>query len=195
MRAKGIVICDIDDTIIKANSADIGIWKFKDGKKEKLSTEEFAKDPDKGKPDVEYDYSEFEDPKRIRNSIINGTPILDNLNIIDDYLNQGYDCAFLTARGCEDVIKDVMKSFWKRRDEDGELHSLGRKFKKSLSYAVNDEKYCEIFDGLKDFERKAEILKMISKLYDEVIFIDDDDKNIKAAEKLNLPNLISIKAT
>jgi len=64
-----------------------------------------------------------------------------------------------------------------------------------LSYAVNDEKYCEIFDGLKDFERKAEILKMISKLYDEVIFIDDDDKNIKAAEKLNLPNLISIKAT
>lgn len=189
-----IVLFDIDDTILKSKVEDIGIWKFKDGEKERLSTEEFANDSDKGKPGITYDYWEFNDPDIVRRSIMNGTPLLSNLKIIDNYINKGYDCAFLTARGCEDVIKDAMMSFLKFRDKDGRLQDIKNNFKKSLSYAVGDEKYCEVLDGLKDFERKAKIIKMIADMYDNVVFIDDDDKNLKAARNLNLSNVEVIDA-
>jgi len=191
---KGIILFDIDDTVLQSKVEDIGIWKYKDGKEERLSTEEFAKDPDKGKPDVKYDYWEFQDPEIVRRSILNGTPLINNLKIMDDYINRGYDCAFLTARGCEDVIKDAMTSFLKFRDEEGKLSDIKNKFKQSLSYAVGDEKYCEVLDGLKDFERKAKMIKIISEMYKDVIFIDDDKKNIAAAEKMHLPNVTVIEA-
>jgi len=192
---RNIIIADIDDTLIKSSPDDIGIWKMKDGEETRLTTEEFAEDPDKGKPGITYDYWEFEDPKRVRDSIMNGTPLIRNLEIIDDYLDNGYDFVFLTARGCEDVIKDVMADFMKYRSKDGELKELGDKFKRSLSYAVNDEKYCEIFDGLKDFERKASVIKHIARMYDDVIFIDDDDRNLEAVKNLDLQNVSVVKAT
>jgi len=190
----GIVVSDLDDTLISAKVEDIAIIKHKDGKTERLSTDEFAKDKDKGKEGVEYDFSEFDDPKRIRDSIINGTPLLRNLNIIDNYLNKGYDFAFLTARGSEDIIKDVMSDFMKYKDESGHLNHLGDKFNKALSFACRDEKYCEILDGLKDFEKKAKILKIISDMYSEVVFLDDDLRNLTAAKNLHLPNLKIIRA-
>jgi len=190
----GIVISDIDDTLIKADPGDIGIWKYKDGKETRLSTEEFAKDPDKDDPTVKFDYREFNEPKKVRDSIINGTPLLKNLKIIDRYLNKGYDFTFLTARGAEDIIKDVMADFMKYRDETGHLQQIGAKFKDTLSYAVNDEKYCEIFDGIKDFDRKAKVIKMIAEMYDDCIFLDDDTRNLVAVKRLNLPNVKVIRA-
>ena len=186
---KKILLFDIDDCILRSRPQDIGIWKEKDGKKERLTTAEFAEDSDKGKPGVKYDYWEFEDPEIVRRSIMNGTPILRNLRIMDEYINKGYDCAFLTARGCEDVIKDAMASFLKYRDEDGRLQDIKDRLNVSLSHAVNDEKYMEVLDGLKDYDRKAKIIKTISEMYDKVTFIDDDFKNIIAAEKMNLPNV------
>jgi len=188
MKGKGIIISDIDDTILSSNVNDIGIIKHKDGKELRLSTEEFAKDQDKGKPGIEYDISEFSDPIKVRNSIINGTPLLKNLRIIDDYLDDGYDFCFLTARSCEDVIKDVMGSFMKWHSED-DIKELGDRYKKGLSYAISDEKYCEVFDGLTHPERKAEVLKIISDLYEHCVFLDDDVNNISYAKKLGIPNL------
>jgi uncharacterized protein YciU (UPF0263 family) len=192
---KGIIVADIDDTILRSRAEDIGIWKDYKGEKTRLTTEEFAKDPDKGKEGVEYDYWEFGDPEIVRNSIINGTPLLDNLHIIDDYLNKDYHFCFLTARRCEDVITEVMTDFMKTRGKKGELEDIGDKFEKGLSFAINDEKYAEVLGGLTDFERKAKILKIICGMYHDVIFIDDDAKNLRAAEKLGLDNLTIIEAT
>jgi len=191
--AEKILLCDIDDTLLQSDVNDIGIIKHKDGKTSRLSTEEFAKDVDKGKPGIKYDISEFSDPVKVRKSILDGTPLLKNLKLVDNYLDKGYDFCFLTARSCEDVIKEVMGSFMKWYSEDGEIKELGDRYKKGLSYAISDEKYCEVFDGLGHPERKAKVIKMISDMYDEVVFMDDDVNNVRFAQNLNIPNVTVIQ--
>ena len=50
---KGCVLVDIDDCILKADGSQISIIKRKPGESEKrLSSEEYAKDPDAGKPET-----------------------------------------------------------------------------------------------------------------------------------------------
>jgi len=189
----GLIACDIDDTIIKADASEIGIWKISPDGEERLSTEEFAKDSDKGKPGVKYDYREFADPEKVRKSILKGTPLIKNLKMIDEKLNEGYDFAFLTARSAEDVIKEVFRDFMKRRTEEGELVHLGSSFKEGLSVACNDEKYCEILDGMTDAGKKVYFLEKMCKQYDHVVFFDDDERNVEAAREANLENLTIIK--
>jgi phosphoserine phosphatase len=45
-----LVITDLDDTILKSDDADFTVWRRhkKTGRKEKLNSEEYAKDPYKG---------------------------------------------------------------------------------------------------------------------------------------------------
>jgi hypothetical protein len=194
MEETGICVCDIDDTLLKADPKIIGIWKTINGKETRLTTEEFAKDTDKDNPEVKYSYREFLDPKKVRDSIFSGTPLIKNLKIVDKYINQGYDFAFLTARAAEDVIKEVLEDYM-RVNRGGTLHRLGSAFQKGLSFACNDEKYCEVLDNLKDAERKTYFLKRIAEMYDHVVFIDDDERNLKAADAMHLPNLDIVKAT
>lgn len=192
--SKKLLVCDIDDTLLISDPGDIGVYKIVDGEEIRLTTEELAKDPDKNNPNVEFDYREFNDPIKIRDSILNGTPILKNLQLVDKFLNKGYDFAFLTARGGEEVIKDVLYSFMKYRNLSGHLQQLGKKFKRTLSYACGDERYCEILDGVSGPERKAKMLKKLCDIYDDVVFIDDDTDNLNAAQDANLSNLAIIDA-
>jgi FMN phosphatase YigB (HAD superfamily) len=196
MNKLGIVIFDIDDTLLKADSKVLSIYKKEPGKAEiKLSTEEYAKDVDAKDPNRKkwFDYRDFNNPQKVYSSIINGTPLIKNLNIMDNYVSRGYDFCFLTARGCEDVVKTALDDFLEFRDMDGTLKKLGNRFKKTLSFAVNDEykKYC----GNSDAEKKANILRDISSIYDNVVFVDDDEKNILEAKKLRIDNLKIIKAS
>jgi len=190
---RGLLVADIDDTLIRADQRDIGIYKYVGGEETKLSTDEFARDPDRGKPGVEYDYREFKDPEKVRRSILNGTPIVKNLRIVDEKLAEGYDFAFLTARSTEDVIKDVLRNFLKVRGDDGSLKPIGEAFKEGLSHAVGDEKYCEVLGGMSDSERKGYFLEKVCGMYDHVIFLDDDDRNVRVARDLGLENLTVIK--
>jgi hypothetical protein len=189
MKEGSIILFDIDDTILKCDSNDICVIKIKNGKEERLSTDKFAKDPDLKDNNIKWSFKEFENPDKVRRSILNGTPLLKNLKIIENYIDKGYDCAFLTARGCEDVLKEIMGSFLFEH-----IPQIGDKFKKGLSYAISDEKYCEILDGLKHPQRKAKIIITIADMYNEVIFIDDDSKNINSIKQLHLPNVTVIKA-
>ena len=116
---KGLIVFDIDDTILKVDPSQISIYKKEPGKNEvALSTDEFAKDPDAGDPDKKswYDYRDFRDPVKVYNSIISGTPLIKNLKIMDDYIQAGYDFCFLTARSCEDTVKKAITDFLKFRD-------------------------------------------------------------------------------
>ena len=100
---KGLIVFDIDDTILKVDPSQISIYKKEPGKDEvALSTDEFAKDPDAGDPDKKswFDYRDFRDPVKVYNSIISGTPLIKNLKIMDDYIQAGYDFCFLTAISC-----------------------------------------------------------------------------------------------
>ena len=192
----GIIVFDIDDTLLKVQLGSMYIYKHVPGsdKEIKLSTEEFAKDPDAMDPNKRswFDYRDFRDEQNVYNSIVNGTPMIKNLKIMDAYLNAGYDFCFLTARGCEDVVKRAIGDFVKRRNEGGALEQLGKEYKKTLSHAVND--YTKNYQGKTDSDKKANVLKQLCKKYDIVVFVDDDIKNVRRARELNIKNLRVIKA-
>ena len=192
----GIIVFDIDDTLLKVNPDIIKIYKTVPGETEiGLSTEEFAKDPDAADPTKKswFDLRDFRDPVKVCNSIITGTPLIKNLKIMDSYIEAGYDFCFLTARSCEDTVKNALNDFLKVKDSDtGELKTLGDVFKKTLSHAVNDE--YKKYPGNTDAEKKSNILKSLCKKYDKVVFVDDDTKNVRAARGLNIDNLKVIKA-
>ena len=192
---KGIIVFDIDDTILKVNPAQIRIYKNIPGENEiALTTDEFDKDPDAQDPNKKkwFDYRDFRDPVKVYNSIISGTPLIKNLKIMDDYIKAGYDFCFLTARGCEEIVKKALKDFLRFKDEDGALQELGDIFKDTFSAAVNDD--FKDYSGSSDAEKKANVLKDLCKKYDRVVFVDDDHKNVRAAKDLNISNLKVIKA-
>ena len=191
----GIVVFDIDDTLIHTDEDDMSIGKFINGDRKNrisLSTEEFAKDPDARDHKNWFDFSDFQNPHKVVQSIIKGTPILKNLRILDAYLNAGYEFCFLTARGCEDAVKYAIQNVIKYRDENGVLNNITPWFNKDVSAAVNDSN--KEYEGKTDAEKKSNVLREICSKFDYVVFVDDDNKNVAHAKELNLNNLTVIEA-
>lgn len=190
----GLIVFDIDDTLLKVDSSLMCVYKKTLNGEIALSTEEFAKDPDSEDPSKRnlFDFRDFNNPIKVYQSIMSGTPLIKNLKIMDDYVNAGYDFCFLTARGCEDIIKNALDDFLKVRKLNGALEKLGKTFKKTVSHAVNDT--LKNYPGNSDAEKKANVLKELCKKYDRVVFVDDDHKNVSAAKNLNISNLKIIKA-
>ena len=191
----GIVVFDIDDTLIQADKDVVSISKFINGDRKNkisISTEEFAKDPDAKDHKNWFDFSDFQNPQKVVQSIIKGTPILKNLKILDAYLNAGYEFCFLTARGCEDAVKHAIQNVIKYRDENGVLHNITPWFNKDVSAAINDSN--TEYEGKTNTEKKSNVLREICSKFDYVVFVDDDNKNVVHAKELNLNNLTVIKA-
>ena len=189
------VVFDIDDTLIQADEDAMSIGKFVDGNRKhkiSLSTGEFAKDPDAKEHKDWFDFSDFQNPHKVVQSIINGTPLLKNLRILDAYLNAGYEFCFLTARGCEDAVKYAIQNVIKYRDENGVLNNIAPYFNKDVSAAINDSN--KAYKGRTDAEKKSNVLREICSKFDYVVFVDDDNKNVAHAKELNLNNLTVIKA-
>lgn len=186
----GIIVFDIDDTLLKVNPDAIHIYKTVPGEPEiALTTNQYAIDPDAADPNKKkwFDYREFEDPVLVYNSIITGTPLMKNIRILDNYIKADYDFCFLTARGCEDVIKEAIDEFLKKVGI-----RAGDAFKKTFSAAVGD--MVKKYPGKSDAEKKARVLRNLCARYDNVVFVDDDHKNIHIAKGLRMHNLKIIKA-
>ena len=191
----GIVVFDIDDTLIHTDEDVMSIGKFVGGDRKhkiSLSTGEFAKDPDAKEHKNWFDFSDFQNPQKVVQSIIKGTPILKNLKILDAYLNAGYEFCFLTARGCEDAVKHAIQNVIKYRDENGVLHNIDPWFNKDVSAAINDSN--KEYEGKTNAEKKSNVLREICSKFDYVVFVDDDNKNVAHAKELNLNNLTVIEA-
>ena len=191
----GIVVFDIDDTLIQADKDVVSIGKFINGDRKNkisISTEEFAKDPDAKYHKNWFDFSDFQNPQKVVQSIIKGTPILKNLRILDAYLNAGYEFCFLTARGCEDAVKYAIQGVIKYRDENGVLNNIDPWFNKDVSAAINDRH--KEYEGKSNAEKKSNVLREICSKFDYVVFVDDDNKNVAHAKELNLNNLTVIEA-
>ena len=191
----GIVVFDIDDTLIQADKNVVSISKFINGDRKNkisISTEEFAKDPDAKDHKNWFDFSDFQNPQKVVQSIIKGTPILKNLRILDAYLNAGYEFCFLTARGCEDAIKYAIQDVIKYKDENGVLNNIDPWFNKDVSAAINDSN--KEYEGKTNAEKKSNVLREICSKFDYVVFVDDDNKNVAHAKELNLNNLTVIEA-
>lgn len=191
---KGIVVFDIDDTLLKVNPDFMHIYKRnpETGEEIPLTTSKFAKDEDALNHKDWFDYRDFNDEEKVYQSIVNATPMLSNLKLMDAYIRAGYKFCFLTARGCEETIKAALKEFLRYKDEDGTLRELENIFKDKYSHAINDE--YKQYPGSTDAEKKANVLKDICKKFDKVIFVDDDNKNLEYAKGLNLKNLEVLKA-
>lgn len=192
----GIIVFDIDDTLLRVDPDEMHVWK-KDpdtGREIALTTAEFTEDPDASDQSKKhlFSYREFEDPVKVYNSIISGTPLIKNLRIMDDYVEAGYEFCFLTARGCEETVKKALDEFLLYKTDTGAMKKLGDKFNKVLSHAINDQS--KNYPGSSDAEKKANVLKELCKKYDRVVFVDDDNKNVHAARNLNMNNLKVIKA-
>lgn len=184
----GILVCDIDDTLIRADSSVIKVYKInkETGEEIGLSTSEYAYDPDieSKNPKFEVSYREFNDPEKVTQSILQGTPMLRNLRLLDAHVRANYDVCFLTARGLRDVIDETLTQFLRYRDDNGELQELGEKFKHTLSVAVNDKEFIKVYPNMTDYAKKAMILEQLCGQYENVKFIDDDPKNIRAAREM-----------
>ena len=190
---KGCILFDIDDCLLQADSKAIGIWKEKPGEQPiRLSTEQYAKDPDAATHKDWFSYKEFRDPEKVYASIVGGTPLLRQMRLLDAHVKANYDIAFLTARGLQDVVDAALRAFLKVKDDNGKLSPIGDRLKSEISAAVNDE--IKAYPGANDPEKKGMVIKNICQKYDKVKFVDDDLKNVNFAKSLKLPNLQVILA-
>lgn len=182
-QTKGIVVLDIDGTILQAHDSNILIGKkYPDGHTEYISSCDWEQDPDLDNPDIVWDYSQCEDIDAIKQSILNANPIIGNLKIMDEKILEGWDVCFLTARSqkTEQVLYDALSQFLKVNDGTGQLKPIGTALNREMCAAIGaDNTPHNQVPFL-----KCAVLKKICSLYDQVIFIDDDDCNLVQAQIL-----------
>lgn len=179
---KGILLLDIDDTLLKADSSLLKIYrKLPTDKAEvPLTSAEYAKEHVTPETKKYYDYRDFRDPQKVYNSIVKGAPLLNNLKVVDAFYNGGYKLGILTARGCADAVRRAVKTFLKVKDANGNF--VKAPVEEVDIHCVNDDDHP--YPGATDFEKKQNVLRNYANKYDYVYFIDDDIKNIKALKAL-----------
>lgn len=175
-----LLLLDIDDTIVKAQN--IYIYKKTEDGEKALTPDEFAREDVKS--DNDYDFRDFRDAEKVANSIKSGKPITKVLQYMDRMISKGYRIGILTARGMENTIQDTLQS-WLMYKKKGKMRNIGNKLKEV--FAVNDA--VKQYQGANSFEKKANVMKDLAKRYDKVVFIDDDEKNIRAVNNLHLSNV------
>ena len=189
---KGICLFDIDDTLLKAKGIYIYRKMPSDKKEIALTPEEFAKDEYiKNYDNIKYfDFRDFENPDKIYNSIIDGTPLVQNLQYVDYFHDQHYEIGILTARRHEEFVYKALCKWLKYKDKSGNFIDI--EIKREYVFAINDKKYSDI--PCSDADKKIFILKQVSKDFSKVVYIDDDDKNLKKAKESGIKNLTILKA-
>ena len=90
---KNICLFDVDDTLLKAKNIFIYRKLPTDEKEIALTPEQFAKDENiKDYNNMKYyNFRDFEDPEKIYNSIIQGSPLIKNLKYVDEFYDKKYE--------------------------------------------------------------------------------------------------------
>jgi len=172
---KKILFLDIDDTLLITKN--MYVYIITKTRKIKLNTTDYANFSFRDLKNIEIDYSDFDNPTKIRDSFYNSKPLLDNLKKIDEYVKQGWELGVLTARGEEKIIKENIKYFLRRylRNDfilnDDNIYAVGDR---SLKYYGNNVYYKKLF-----------ILRKYLKDYNKVCLIDDSKKIGKLIYKYN----------
>ena len=155
-----ILIFDMDDTLIYTTA---NIWVMKDGKHIKtLSSSEYNDyKPQRGES---FDYCEFDDPK-----ILSRERFTPYWNTLKREYKKGTHISILTARGNAAMIR---KFFLQN----------GIDIKPDLVFAIGDP-MLSLTGTVQD--RKAQIISHIAQLgYDTMVFFDDNEDNLKSAQKI-----------
>jgi len=184
VQSRNILLLDIDDTIII--SKDNYIYKTINGKEIALTPHQFAQETVKDFNN--YNYRDFEDPKKIIKALIHGVPIIKTLNYMSNKINEGWEVGILTARSHSKLIRKIMRYWLLYKNKEGIWVEIGNRLKKV--YAIG--KIGGLSKRVSPVDLKIKILLKTCKHYDNVIFIDDDQKYIEAANKLKINNLTTI---
>ena len=173
-----IFLLDIDNTLLIPQN--IYIYYEKDDIKIKYNPEEYAKLNVTTENKKYYDYCDFRDVNAIRNSIQTSLPLKHNLEIVDEFIKNGWNLGLLTARGQERLISRITPRWLKQY-----LKNKHPEIKRENVHAVNDE--YKIYDGYTDPEKKLLVLKSYveSGKYGRVAFIDDNLYTINLIKKYN----------
>lgn len=176
-KKRGILLLDIDDTLLKASNIFIHRRLPTDEKDVLLTPAQFAKE--KVSPETErfYSFREFRDREKITNSIINGLPYLKNINVMSSFIDGGYKIGILTARGMESAVYTSIKAFFNNLYKEGKLDKVPN-LERKYTFAVGDD--YKKYQGRTSAERKQKIISIIKDKFDYVYLMDDDLKNIKA---------------
>lgn len=179
-----LLLLDVDDTLVTAQN--IYIYKVSaEGKETPLTPNEFAEEDTRAerKKGFSYDFREFRNAEKVAQSIKTGLPVISNLKIMDNYINNGWTIGILTARGMEEVMASTMREWLLFRDnKTGKLNSAAAKLARSLVFAVSDD--TKSYEGIDSFEKKANVIKELAQQYNRVFLLDDDPSNIEAVNKM-----------
>lgn len=189
LKKKGIVVFDIDNTLLIAK--DIFIWLTKDGKDvKKFSPEQYDAFTKQQKDELtkdgsKFDFREFRDDKKIYDSIVNGKGHLNMLRLLDSNVKAGYDVGILTARGCEESVRKAINDWLRTKNSEGKFVEINPNvLKKENIQAINDDdkNKAGVYSGFS----KAPYLKayLTDKGYDIVKFVDDSHTHLADARKL-----------
>ena len=190
-----LILLDVDDTLLKPSGVYIYRKLPTDDNEVILTPYEYGLEEVTPKNKKYYDYRDFMDPIKTQQSIEQAEPIVSNLSIMDDYLKQGHQIAILTARSNEDVVYDGLSQWLMYKDRQGNLIPIGDRLNRENVYAINDPNRVRELESVTDYEKKAEVVERLLSVYDEIVFIDDDMKNIKQMMilKRTLPKELSNK--
>lgn len=193
----GIIVCDIDDTLLATDNSDMAVYKYEPGKEEqKLSTSEYAKDPDKETHPDWFSFRDMRNAEKITKSLKNGEIIKGNIKILNQYIQLGYKFSFLTARAKEGTVMKAICDLLQYKGKDGKLHSIKDVISKDDCFAVNDREALDnnkwhsenplanLPENAGTPERKSTVLKWLCDKYEHVVYVDDDKSNLRDARKL-----------
>jgi len=190
-----LILLDVDDTLLKPTGVYIYRNLPTDSEEVALTPYEYGFEQVTPENKEYYDYRDFMDPYKTQQSIAQAEPIIANLSVMDDYIKQGHQIGILTARSNEDIVYQGLKDWLMYKDKKGELIPLGDRLTRENIFAVNDTQRMEELEAETDYEKKAEVVERLLHSYDEIVFIDDDVKNIKQMMilKRTLPEELSKK--
>jgi len=190
-----LILLDVDDTLLKPTGVYIYRNLPSDPQEVALTPYEYGLEVVTPETKKYYDYRDFIDPVKTQRSIEKAEPIVANLSVMDDYLKLGHQIGILTARANEDIVFDGLKQFLMYKDSKGNLVPIGDRLSRENVYAINDSNRVKTLEAETDYEKKAEVVEKLLNVYDEIVFIDDDMKNVKQMRllKRDLPPELSKK--
>lgn len=164
-KSSKLIIFDLDDTLIHT-TAMIGV--VKNGRTIKTLTNNEFNEYVLG-PGESFDFGEFADPKKLSKETF--TKYWDTLK--REY-HRGTHIAIITARGDAPMIRE----FFLRNGID---------IKQELVFAVGARDY--MYKG-SVAQKKAKTIQLLARMgYSTMIFFDDNEANLRAAKKLEGPDL------
>ena len=190
-----LILLDVDDTLLKPTGVYIYRNLPSDPQEVALTPYEYGLESVTPETKKYYDYRDFIDPRKTQMSIEKAEPIVANLSVMDDYLKMGHQIGILTARANEDIVYNGLKNFLTYRDSKGNLVPIGDRLSRENVYAINDTNRVKTLESETDYGKKAEVVEKLLNRYDEIVFIDDDMKNIKQMKllKRDLPEYLANK--